>query len=135
MALNNLGANPQTFTPFDSNYQCPSKAWVLDVFSDSLNRSLYALGLVSWKTEAWDCDKFARLAAVLGAIEHARTPWREQAALALGVFCYVPAAGPHAINFAVVDPHTMEIVWLEPQTQKEVKLTEDEIGTCYNVMI
>ena len=110
----------------DRAYACPAKEWVTGPFSSALWRLQTELEIDRWLEEANDCDDFARVAAGFAQILHRRTPDRPPAtALAFGEFWYLRTDGAgHAINLAL---HTSgAITFYEPQTRREVILTEAE---------
>jgi hypothetical protein len=132
------GAQPLDLVLCDEEYVSPGKTWLRGSFADTLQGNLKALGLSDWKPEAFDCDKFARLAWAFATIDHARTPGRPAAGLAFGIFMYQPdgfTSGGHAINVVICGANAEDILFFEPQTQREVTLTQEEIESCYCVII
>lgn len=123
--------NPSKFVISDAEYNLPSKNWVLNEFSDSLVSCLKFLDVNDYKTENNDCDDFTRLAACLAQILHHRTSPEIKTGLAIGEFWYrFDSGGGHAINFIIYLDETPKIMFFEPQTQKEVFLSETEKQSC-----
>jgi hypothetical protein len=109
----------------DRNYAMPTRGWLEKVFGAALWSFQAFFKVLNWTDEANDCDDFARLAAAFAQILHFLTPGRPPAtALAIGELWYVTdEGGGHAINIAVCGE---EVVTYEPQTRKEVTLSEQE---------
>jgi hypothetical protein len=129
--LLNQNINPNKFVVSDVEYNLPSKEWVLNEFSKSLSSCLNFLGADTYKLENNDCDDFARLAACLAQILHHRTSPEIKTGLAIGEFWYrFDTGGGHAINFIIYLDTTPKIMFYEPQTQKEVFLSETEKQSC-----
>lgn len=130
-----LGAEPmsQVFFVADAFYAHPSRAWVRGAFASALKTLLDGLEASVWTDSSNDCDDFARLSAAFASCLHNRTVGHERnTGLALGEFWYVrDAGGGHAINMAIVyQDGKPELMFFEPQTQQEVKLTEREVLSC-----
>lgn len=123
--------NSIRFVVADSEYNLPSKSWVLNEFSKSLYSCLKFLNIHDYKPSNNDCDDFSRFAAVLAQILHHRTSPNNNTALAIGEFWYRDEKiGSHAINIIIYLDETPKIMFYEPQTQKEVFLSESEIQSC-----
>jgi hypothetical protein len=141
-------ATPMTF---DSEYALPARDWFLNQFGPATHDAMQKLGVAGYETEAWDCEDFAFFAANWAKMCHRRTAGHPAKGLAVGVFVYYPATssgGLHAINVAVVrrdplaldpalapDPSAYELVFLEPQSGQEKKLSADELSSCMAIII
>jgi hypothetical protein len=129
--LSNIGVATFDLVIADEEYSLPTRRWFLGTFAAALNRDLDLLGVQTWKPELNDCDDFALLTTALARVCNALSN-PKQNALAVGMFCYMPdGGGYHAINFAIVsEAGQRKVLFLEPQTQQEVKLSEREISSC-----
>jgi hypothetical protein len=129
--LLNQNINPNRFVISDAEYNLPSKDWVLNEFSNSFLSFLKFLGADEYASEKNDCDDFSRLAACLAQILHHRTSQEIKTGLAIGEFWYrIDSGGAHAINFIIYLDTTPKIMFYEPQTRKEVFLSETEKQSC-----
>lgn len=123
--------NPNKFVISDIEYNLPSKNWILNEFSKSFLTFLKFLNVDDYNPENNDCDDFARLAASLAQILHHRTSPAVKTGLTVGEFWYrQDIGGGHAINFIIYLDGTPKIMFFEPQTQKEVFLSETEKQSC-----
>ena len=115
----------------DDLYSLPTREWFLGKFARAFGRLLWAAKLVAWIQNRFDCDDFARLAAALAGILH-KLSSKQPTGLAVGEFWYQRAGGDnHAIAVAIVEEAgDWDLVFMEPQTQRELKLTEEEIQSC-----
>lgn len=123
----------------DERFIGPTRAWVTGTFGPAWAEALRKLGLETYQPEAWDCDKFADLCRSYAELLHARTPDRpiKDAALTVATFCYVieSTGGGHAIvAFFIPQGESFEVVYLEPQTGEEKKLTKQEEASCMALM-
>lgn len=120
-----------TMMTCDATYNTPTKEWLLNTFYKAVSRMFKFVGLPTWR-EDWDCDDFARLYATHAQILHARDTKSTAQGLAVGEFWYKPdSGGGHAINIAVIGPST--IIFIEPQTGAELKLSSSEIKSAFFV--
>jgi hypothetical protein len=119
---------PAWMPPFcyDVSYAVPTRDWLLNKFYPWFKSERWGGGLSAW-TRKNDCDNFARAFCVYCQDAHALTPQGDEG-LAVGEFCYQAAAGPHAIVCAFTDAGR---IFIEPQTGKEITLTEQEIKSCF----
>ena len=122
---------------WDDEYALPTREWVLGEFSVALRRNLELLGADKYTAERHDCDDFARLAWAMAGLCHNLTSTRKSA-LAFGLLTYTTdAGGGHAINFAVVHnaKGEREIMFFEPQTQREVYLSQQERDNAISYIV
>lgn len=128
-------ATPGAEVNFDDlNYVLPTREWVTGDFARAMLGNLQKLG-ITYAPESFDCDKFAKLVAAFGAVCNLRTSGHK-GGLALGVFYYRSPAGYHAINVAVVpDDDDLDLVFIEPQTGQELRLSEEELASCYRITL
>lgn len=128
---------PEAVPPLllDTDYALPSRAWLGGAFARDLFANLNALGL-RYESNAWDCDKFARMAAWEGWVSHFKTTGH-RGGLALGLWCYVTdTGGAHAINVAIVrEAGALVLVHFEPQTQLIVDLTKTEFTNAFLILL
>jgi hypothetical protein len=114
----------------DAAYACPTEAWLSGKFWDWFHGMRWNLGLNNW-TRRNDCDNFARAYAQAAADAHALTELgNEVEGLAVGEFYYFRAVdhGAHAIVVAVTENG---LRFIEPQNGQFIKLSEEEINSCF----
>jgi hypothetical protein len=122
----------------DEQYAEPTLSYLQHEFSHALTANLTAQGLMGYDVESNDCDDFAVEAWALMRRCHSRTIKQEgyvRCSIAFGCWQYRPAnsnGATHIINCAVIDNG---LVFYEPQTQSVIQLTDEEISTCYSLMI
>lgn len=113
----------------DETYAIPTRRWLLEDFWAWFYERRLELGLMKW-TRNNDCDNFARAYAQYAADCHALTSDQTEG-LAVGEFYYRQASGGgHAIVIALTD---VGVIYIEPQTGKQLELTQEEIGSCFFV--
>jgi hypothetical protein len=124
----------------DARYVFPAKWWLFGKFADDLGEMRLQFGLEKWRPEDGDCDDFAELACFYARFLHRRTwnPGEERAAIAFGEFDYCREGlvqNGHAINCAIVfENGAPRLVFMEPQSGKEVDLSQEEICSCFGVL-
>lgn len=121
----------------DDYYSLPAVGWITNNFSLALAENLKIFKSDKYIKERNDCDDFAFLSMSLAKISH-KMSTSKNTGLAFGVFMYEidNNGGGHAINFAVVKVgRNYELVFFEPQTQKEVFLTASERKSCFAYVI
>lgn len=114
----------------DDSYQLVSERWFFTDFAALLRADLSRNGLSQYVPRSNDCDDFTRNGASLAQRLNARR--FSQSALAVGEFWYQQRDGNfHVILIAAVDRGgKLAPVFMEPQTQRQVFLTEAEILSC-----
>jgi len=126
MCFGNFGVRPVLA---DASYACPTKKWVGKFFV--WYRWCCARVGVVWKG-CYDCDDFARLAAAFAQISHYLSDCEDKPqGLAFGEFWYDSELGPHAVNIILIEDS--EAIWYEPQTGKELNLTDEEKESCCHI--
>ncbi len=121
----------------DGDYSLPTKEWFLGDFASALWTDLNRLGLEHYAANANDCDKFALDAVWIAHVSHFKANLKPGTGIAVGMFCYQrDAGGAHAINFAIVEEDGQpNIIFLEPQTQQQVYLSDTEAKNCISYII
>lgn len=115
----------------DATYALVSPKWVEKTFFPWWRSLRFAFGLTSWERKN-DCDNFARAAAAAMHDCHALTEEGEADAPAAGEVWYITKEGTgHAIN--VIITADQGLLFFEPQSGAQKKLTEGEIKSCYYV--
>lgn len=108
----------------DNDYAVPTKRWLLSV-AETVKK-----GSLSYRP-SWDCNAYAFNLKVITQKEHAkRNPSAD--GLAVGVCFYRPdniRPLGHAINWSITKQG--KLWFLEPQTAKEIKLTEQELHSVF----
>lgn len=117
-----------SFVSLDSGYACPTKKWILNDFSMAFRGELFRKGMLTYKPEKNDCDNFAINALAFAKACNLATPLSGRRDLLSGMLVYVQDSGSgHAINiFVYYENSKYNIMYYEPQTQKEVFLSADE---------
>lgn len=103
--LSALGCHPDSYILWDDWYDFPSDYWLDEVFPEMARAHLKSLGLPRpGNPESGDCDDTAREVAMYAQRCHRNTQNGNPAALAYGVFGYLPAgqSSGHVINVAFV---------------------------------
>jgi len=119
-----LRVPPCTLTA-DAVYAVPTKKWLLKV------ARIHAKRRGQWR-KAFDCDDFAMSLKLKAQELHAEVS-TEVDGLAVGVMFYMQdGSGGHAINWAV---NKSGLYFVEPQTGREVCLSESESRSCYFVYV
>lgn len=137
------GINPNAVLLLDGEYMLPTASWVHGTFASALDSVLKGLGLTEWSEEAWDCDKFSRLAWAYAGLLWAKTQGRPQTGLAFGVVCYMSErlGGGHAINVFIHRDSNGQarVQFVEPQKQLggrlvEINLSEAERNSVWSII-
>jgi len=124
------GINPANVMVADREYVRPAADWFYGEFALASGILFGQLGLRQFAPERNDCDDFARGAAWLSQVLHHRTSI-ERTALAVGEFWYFRKGNPedeHAVNIAI--DHNRKPMFMEPQNQQRIELTEAERISC-----
>lgn len=137
--LFDLGISEETAAVCLSNpaYSVPNRDWVTGSFAVGFRDWLNQEGL-RYQKDSEDCKTFTRAAALYAEMLHAKDPTRQPGtAMAVGEFWYISAQGGHAINVILIQEGMgtnqlpkYQLMFFEPQTQLEVKLTDKEIQSC-----
>lgn len=120
------------FTPMDDEYYEVSCDFLSGAFSQALHVNLEMQKLLEYQEQSNDCDDYAVEAWAQMRRMHGRTVKKqglEPHGIAFGIVIYTPAwgeGGAHMINWAMIG---IEIVFYEPQQQRIVTLTREEIET------
>lgn len=131
----------------------PRRSWLFGRFSDAFGKIRPQFDLQEWRAEGSDCDDFEELAVFYAHFLHRLQQGMErqrakdqneeppeEAALAFGSFEYLIGGDKtrgHAINVAVIEEGTRatdpRLVFFEPQTGREVDISEGEIWSCLEI--
>jgi len=127
-------ANVPLFMAADTTYALPLKSYLIEEFGPAYAKYLDSRGVSKWTTRH-DCDNFAWRYYIEAQDTHYKSTGSVSEGLAVGV-CYflqgagLPVvAGGHAINFAIVDDR--KLIFIEPQSQQELILTEAERASIW----
>lgn len=128
--LINIGVNSNSITSLDGKYSIPTMDWVLDT-SFSLSSQINNI-LGEWVEESRDCDDFALSTMSLMRLFHSyKNP---KSSLSVGYFQYTQdTGGVHAINVAIVE--NSEVLFFEPQSGRQLRLTTKEIKSCSRLLM
>jgi hypothetical protein len=123
------------FTP-DSAYAIVSSGW-LPGFYERFRADLFAKDVTGWEGR-FDCNKFAAAFCAGAQVEFYRDNFQSRTpaqALAVGEVWYQPErrarpgdASGHAIVAAITE---RGVVFIEPQTGQEVRMTPGELASIY----
>jgi hypothetical protein len=126
------GCMPRNRLVADAEYSLCTQNWFESAFASALRTLLFQLNQTLWRDQSNDCDDFARLGASFAQMLHNRTGQKPGTGLAIGEFWFQSARGPHAILSAVIYVGTeYKLIFLEPQNQKPVNLTYEEVASCF----
>lgn len=119
------------FLPTDTRLALVTRKWFLGTFARSCRTFFRQLSVAGYVAEEWDCENFALSAMFWAHIAHAKMKGGTGAGIAVGRWHYFTRKQrmPHAISVAVTPGR--KLIWMEPQTQTEAKLTTEEIRSCY----
>jgi hypothetical protein len=113
---------PQKTTFGDSAYHLVKKDWIFQSLYPFFRAEMERWGVVQW-SKKFDCEDFARTFKVLAQACHLKSRGQEDG-IAIGEIDYTQESGEyHCINVAFTD---VGVVFMEPQSGKELKLTENE---------
>lgn len=114
----------------DTTYAIPKKDWFLVDFSMALS-DFRATFLNTYQKEWADCDNFSSMAFFLAQALNASTRGVKDQ-LSVFEFAYTRRDGEgHAIIGCIVwEEGEHRLVFMEPQTSKELKLNIEEIKSC-----
>jgi len=129
------GSMPPSIHYRHQSFSLPTKGWVLKVFAPSFRTNLVVMGLVDYQDEKWNCVCFSELCRGFACAMHARTPGHDGTALACHLFDYMTPKGPHEIVSFVCGPNPEDILDFEPQLAQEVRLTDQELFSCFEIYI
>lgn len=113
----------------DATYAKPTLNWLQTKFWDWFSKWRWEMGLNKW-TRKHDCDNFARAYVSAAHDCHALTTGDDSEGLAVGELWYVTKVGPHAIVCAVTDHG---LIFIEPQNNHQLILTQSELDSCFFV--
>lgn len=116
----------------DSEFAVPTLRWLQGPFWNWFRLTRWSFNLDRWQRKN-DCDNFARAYAQAAQDCHALSPGNDSEGLAVGEVFYTKASGgSHAIIVAYVGEDCAR-VFIEPQNNEAITLTEDEIKSAYFV--
>ena len=113
----------------DRQYARVKKDWLLHGYYNYFIKVLSGLSIGDWE-EKYDCDNFAELyKAVVQACHNISSV--EIEGIAVGIVWYRTDAGTgHAVNTAIVNDD--EIIFIEPQTGRQIELSPTEVHSiCF----
>jgi hypothetical protein len=113
----------------DADYVPIVEAWLLGQYAKWYRQLLILWKVVTWRAH-FDCDNYASLYFALAQLCYGRMKGVEGHALAIGEVWYMQdSGGAHAINCAFVDDN--RLIFIEPQTQKKIELSDKERRSIY----
>lgn len=116
----------------DRDYACPVESWLFGPFADFYSKMLRQWNIANWASN-WDCNRYATLYHSLAQVCHGRTADAPSEGIAVGKVHYTTRkGGGHAINIAVTSP-AVDVIFVEPQDQNQVTLTQQERASIWLV--
>ena len=116
----------------DENYILPSEKWVKEQYLPKLSKFLFDYNLNTYRADANDCDDFAQYGSTVAHILNAHNKNKIIAGIAVGDFVYFDGLEIHAINIIITSDENkkINILFVEPQNQIIITLTQEEKNTC-----
>jgi len=135
--LNGYDIYPSDKIIDDELYTLPSKNWVETTFSNEFFKFLSEEKLQQYELDSNDCDNFAGWARLFAQKLNNNTKSQGKSSILFGEFDYKEdKGGYHAINFFIsLEDEKYKIYFYEPQTQKIIFLSDDEIKSCFGITI
>lgn len=138
--LSDAGVPIKAIALLDTKYVMMADAHAADFFFKLSTQVISTLG--GWRSDFRDCDKFSRVLQSLMLLDHALS-WDKTgepaAALTIGVFNYVQdKGGAHSINCIITKESKKDVFrvrFFEPQTARELPLTDKEIKSAFLVLL
>ncbi len=122
LLLNQEGFRKANKVITDATYARPTSGYMLGKFYEFYRAWLTEHSLGVWK-EKYDCDNFASTFYTFAQICHFKSNRPEQG-IAVGELYYrQDTGGGHVINMSVTE---RGLILIEPQTGKEVEITDNE---------
>ena len=137
LTLQLYGVNYSSTVFADPEYNLLAKDWVETNAQMDFLEFLRGLGLTEWKQNVGDCDDFAKAFTVF-LKSYVKKKHPDAASPAVGEIYYVrDEGGSHAINIIVLDDPSglYSLEFFEPQLQKFVSLSNEEIKSIYFISI
>ena len=136
--LSDVHSNPSNSSFGDLTYSIPTKKWIDGEISINFEKFIDRMGMRKYSPDRNDCDDYARAFTLFCKVEYKRYNRDKKFSPAVGEFYYVKDFSKtnnraHAINFIVEldDVGNLKLSFYDPQLMKKVKLTEDEIRSCF----
>lgn len=130
--FSDYGIDGSKITCGDELYALPDYDWLFADFARALQTLQNAFFVWNWIDQKNDCDDFARGAAWLAQVLNNNTTTKAEA-LAIGEFWYVRDVDSqaHAITVAICKiGDERKMVFMEPQNQTHINLSDNEIRSC-----
>lgn len=118
----------------DASYAAVDGDWLIGELYPAFHRFLSRNGVWKWD-EQYDCDNFTRMFCAFSEIAHYKAGREvEDEGIAVGEFWY-GKGGDYRKGHAIVIFYQEEGKprFLEPQTGREIQLTDEERASCYFV--
>jgi hypothetical protein len=106
----------------DANYARPTTDYLLGKFYEFYRAWMSEHSLGVW-TAKYDCDNFASTFYTFAQICHFKSKRPEQGIAVGELYYFIDGGGGHVVNMAITEKG---LIIIEPQTGKEVELTETE---------
>lgn len=132
------GISPFNQMVSDNTYSLASIIWIRDTISYEYQNFLKMIGMSYYETDSNDCDDFARAFTLFCKKEFRNVSKINKGNIAVGEFYYKQKKGiNHAINFIIVlnEKKEKELLFYEPQIKQFIKLSKEEIESCFFIGI
>lgn len=115
----------------DLEYYKVNENW-LPIYYKKYQKQLFKNNVLEWR-EGFDCDKFSSYYASYAQLYSFGQRWTQNKGLAIGEVFYYKNGDlerGHAINVIVTDK---KVIYIEPQTGEQIKLTQEELNSIFFV--
>lgn len=107
----------------EASYAIPTKKFLLNSFAQAYSKLLMGYQLDKWE-DKWDCDDFSNEFRMHSIKSNEKSTNKIPGIAVCTVVYKIDNSGWHMINGAIVDKN--EFIFIEPQTRKEVTLSDTE---------
>lgn len=137
MMISQLSIPFNAYIVGDESYAIPDEKWVKSDFLDLLRKFQASIRETRYIAEGNDCDDFAKMASAFSKLVYSNSRVQGGKSPAIGEFYYRKVGvGDHAINFAIVSSgDQFKIIFFDPQTWEVVKLSREELDSCFGLML
>jgi hypothetical protein len=130
--LNLLKKLPPTFIVADRTYAPVKKKYLLENFYDWYRKFMFSQDVIKWDSR-FDCDDFAALYRSLIQLAHFQAKGNNDEGVAVGEVFFWQEGNPdkgHAINCGMTEEG---LIFFEPQTGKQLHLSNEELASIFFV--
>jgi hypothetical protein len=122
---------PNATTNFnEESYAIPTKKFLLNSLAQAYSKLLMGYQLEKWE-DKWDCDDFANEFRMHSIKSNEKSTNKTPGIAVCTIVYKIDNSGWHMINGAIIDKR--EFIFIEPQTRKEVTLSDTEKKTIRDI--